>query len=255
VARRLSARERQIIELVTVGLTTKQIATVLRIAPSTVDWHIANAIAKLHASNRTEAVAIVLRAGDLASAPVGPLRGAATWMAGHWRSAAAAILVAVAFPLLVASDVRRVEPEGPSTTPAATLAPGSAAPLIGPGGAPLRTLTPAVTQPPASATVGPSAPPGSATAAPAPVLTAAPAPVVTTIPTATSLPLPTISSLPSATLPAAPSLAPSLAPPATLPALVSPLPTVAPPTVPLPTIGTPALPTIPPAPSLPPSLP
>lgn len=248
MARRLSARERQIIECVSVGLTTKQIATLLRIAPSTVDWHIANAIAKLRAANRAEAVAIVLRGGDLLAPPADPLRGVATWMAHRWRTAAAALLLAVAFPLLVASDVRRVDPEGPSTTPAATLAPGSAAPLIGPGGAPLRTLMPDVTSPPAQATGGASAPPGGATAAPAPVLTAAPAPVVTTIPTTTILPLPTISSLPSASLPAAPSLAPSLAPPTTLPATVPPLPTLAP----LPT-GLPQVPvgTASPLPSLP----
>jgi len=59
----LSIRETQIIRLVAAGMTTKAIAATLSIAESTVNWHVGNALAKLGASSRAEAVAIVMRDG------------------------------------------------------------------------------------------------------------------------------------------------------------------------------------------------
>jgi DNA-binding CsgD family transcriptional regulator len=58
----LSPREREAIALVAAGKTTKEIAAALSIAESTVNWHVGNALTKLGASTRAEAVAIALRA-------------------------------------------------------------------------------------------------------------------------------------------------------------------------------------------------
>jgi DNA-binding CsgD family transcriptional regulator len=57
----LSPREDEILELAAAGRSTKEIAAELSIAQSTVNWHVGNALTKLDASNRTEAVAKVLR--------------------------------------------------------------------------------------------------------------------------------------------------------------------------------------------------
>lgn len=52
----LSERERDVLELVTKGLSNKQIAKVLLIAPETVKWHLKNIYSKLGVSGRTLAV-------------------------------------------------------------------------------------------------------------------------------------------------------------------------------------------------------
>src|SRR5687767_15733345 len=59
--RDLSPRQREILALVAAGRTSKEIAGELGISESTVNWHIANVFARLGASSRAEAVAVVLR--------------------------------------------------------------------------------------------------------------------------------------------------------------------------------------------------
>lgn len=54
---RLSARQREILELVAKGLTNDEIAGVLKVAPTTVRTHISQVLARLELSNRTEAAA------------------------------------------------------------------------------------------------------------------------------------------------------------------------------------------------------
>jgi DNA-binding CsgD family transcriptional regulator len=61
----LSPRETEILRYVAAGRTTKEIATALDVAESTVDWHIANVLEKLGAASRAEAVAIAMRDGLL----------------------------------------------------------------------------------------------------------------------------------------------------------------------------------------------
>lgn len=53
----LSARQREILELVAKGLTNDEIAGVLRIAPATVRTHLSQVLARLELTNRTEAAA------------------------------------------------------------------------------------------------------------------------------------------------------------------------------------------------------
>src|ERR671924_423974 len=57
----LSARERQILELLAEGLRVKEIAERLQLSPATVHTHVRNAIAKLEVDTRTEAVALAVR--------------------------------------------------------------------------------------------------------------------------------------------------------------------------------------------------
>jgi DNA-binding CsgD family transcriptional regulator len=57
----LSPRQREILALVAAGRTSKEIASVLGISESTVNWHLANVFARLGASSRAEAVALALR--------------------------------------------------------------------------------------------------------------------------------------------------------------------------------------------------
>ena len=58
----LTTREREVLALVAKGLTNDRIAQQLRISAETVQTHVRNVMAKLHASTRTEAVASALRA-------------------------------------------------------------------------------------------------------------------------------------------------------------------------------------------------
>ena len=57
----LSQRERQIVQLLARGLSSKQIGGALEISTSTVNQHIRNLLLKLRAANRTHAVAIAVR--------------------------------------------------------------------------------------------------------------------------------------------------------------------------------------------------
>ena len=59
----LTSREQEVLQLVTEGKTNREIADVLFIAESTVNFHMKNILSKLHLRNRAEAVAYALRSG------------------------------------------------------------------------------------------------------------------------------------------------------------------------------------------------
>jgi LuxR family transcriptional regulator, transcriptional regulator of spore coat protein len=61
----LTAREQQVLELVAQGLSAKEIAQVIDIAPRTVERHIENVRLKTRARNRTHMVTLALEAGIL----------------------------------------------------------------------------------------------------------------------------------------------------------------------------------------------
>lgn len=61
----LTGREREILKLISHGNTSETVAAILGIAGRTVDAHIANAGAKLGASNRIHAVATALRLNEI----------------------------------------------------------------------------------------------------------------------------------------------------------------------------------------------
>jgi LuxR family quorum sensing-dependent transcriptional regulator len=58
---KLTPRQREILAYMTKGLTNVEIAKILSIRKDTVEEHVNLLLAKLYASNRTEAVAIALR--------------------------------------------------------------------------------------------------------------------------------------------------------------------------------------------------
>jgi DNA-binding NarL/FixJ family response regulator len=62
-AEALTARERQVLELLAEGLPNKAIARRLGISDQTVKFHVASVCAKLGAANRTEAVRRAVRRG------------------------------------------------------------------------------------------------------------------------------------------------------------------------------------------------
>jgi DNA-binding NarL/FixJ family response regulator len=62
----LTAREREILELIAEGAANRRIAARLAISRHTVKFHVASILAKLGARTRTEAVTLALRAGLLA---------------------------------------------------------------------------------------------------------------------------------------------------------------------------------------------
>ena len=62
----LTLREREVLDLVALGLPNKAIAERLAISDQTVKFHVASIIAKLGASNRTDAVRRALRSGLIA---------------------------------------------------------------------------------------------------------------------------------------------------------------------------------------------
>lgn len=59
----LTARERQVLQMLAGGLGNKEIASRLKISEHTVKFHVASILGKFGASSRTEAVAIGLRRG------------------------------------------------------------------------------------------------------------------------------------------------------------------------------------------------
>jgi DNA-binding CsgD family transcriptional regulator len=61
----MSAREREVMELVAAGATTDQMAGRLFISQETVRRHVKNAMTKLDAHTRAQAVAIAVRRGEL----------------------------------------------------------------------------------------------------------------------------------------------------------------------------------------------
>ena len=60
-----TAREQQILELVAQGLSAKEVAQEIEIAPRTVERHIENVRLKTRARNRTHMVTLALEAGIL----------------------------------------------------------------------------------------------------------------------------------------------------------------------------------------------
>lgn len=61
----LTLREREILTLVALGHTGVQIAEQLVLAPTTIQTHVTNALAKLKARNRAHGIATALRIGEL----------------------------------------------------------------------------------------------------------------------------------------------------------------------------------------------
>ncbi len=61
----LTAREREVLGLMALGLPNKQIAARLSISLHTVKFHVASVLAKLGAASRTEAVTLGARRGDV----------------------------------------------------------------------------------------------------------------------------------------------------------------------------------------------
>ncbi|MGK7888884.1 MAG: LuxR C-terminal-related transcriptional regulator [Leptolyngbyaceae cyanobacterium] len=61
----LSERERQIVELVTIGMTNQEISEELAISKRTVDNHISNILTKTATSNRVELVRWALKWGKV----------------------------------------------------------------------------------------------------------------------------------------------------------------------------------------------
>ena len=61
----LTAREREVLQLMASGLPNKQIAARLGISAHTVKFHVASVLAKLGAASRTEAVTLGARRGDV----------------------------------------------------------------------------------------------------------------------------------------------------------------------------------------------
>lgn len=62
---RLSGRERQVVTLLACGASVEQIAAELSVAPSTAKTHMRNALRRLGARNRANAVALAIRAGEI----------------------------------------------------------------------------------------------------------------------------------------------------------------------------------------------
>ncbi len=61
-ARQLSARQLEVLEMVSRGLTNHEIATLLHLSVHAVKFHLASIYEKLGVSNRTEAAVTYLRA-------------------------------------------------------------------------------------------------------------------------------------------------------------------------------------------------
>lgn len=75
---KLSAREREVLELLTKGASNKEIASALGISENTVKNHLKNILEKLHLENRVQAAAFALREGviHLHVGKAGPTGGA-----------------------------------------------------------------------------------------------------------------------------------------------------------------------------------
>ncbi len=61
----LTAREHQVLELVALGLSAKEVAQEIDIAPRTVERHIENVRLKIRARNRTHMVTLAMELGLL----------------------------------------------------------------------------------------------------------------------------------------------------------------------------------------------
>jgi DNA-binding NarL/FixJ family response regulator len=63
----LTDREFEILKLIAMGHSNKEIAATLGIATSTVEWHVHTILQKLGAANRVQAVVIAMRLGCIAA--------------------------------------------------------------------------------------------------------------------------------------------------------------------------------------------
>ena len=122
MASQLSPRQREILDLVAEGRTSKEIAVALGISESTVNWHLANAFERLGASSRAEAVALAIRANgdDRRNEPPTRARPAAAPPRAAWpRLLAIAVVIAIAGALLGGATVAtlRLGPIGPFEAP------------------------------------------------------------------------------------------------------------------------------------------
>lgn len=61
----LTSRECEVLALIAEGKTNQEIAEILFVSPTTVKTHIQNILQKLHASDRTQAAVLAIRAGIL----------------------------------------------------------------------------------------------------------------------------------------------------------------------------------------------
>ena len=129
MASQLSPRQREILDLVAEGRTSKEIATTLGISESTVNWHLANAFQRLGASSRAEAVALAIRSNGVdrlneptARARRPPAAVPAATRAAWPRLAAVAIAIAIGGALLGGATVAtlRLGPIEPVPTPTAS---------------------------------------------------------------------------------------------------------------------------------------
>jgi len=59
----LTRQEREVLRLVAVGHTDREIAVALSIRPRTAEWHVANILRKLGLGSRTAAAAYAIRQG------------------------------------------------------------------------------------------------------------------------------------------------------------------------------------------------
>ena len=225
MASQLSPRQREILDLVAEGRTSKEIAVTLGISESTVNWHLANAFERLGASSRAEAVALAIRSNGADRAPAASPKRLSPTIAsarvGWPRLVAIAIAIGIAGALLGGATVAtlRLEPLGPmqgppasptsggDRTPTSSPASGTHEEVVGGGIVPVDS----------GSGVGPDPTVGPLPESPATLLPAATAPPLPSV----SVPLPT---------PALPSLPVSSPPLPSLP-LPTPIPT---PRLPLP---------------------
>jgi DNA-binding CsgD family transcriptional regulator len=221
VASQLSPRQREILDLVAEGRTSKEIAVTLGISESTVNWHLANAFERLGASSRAEAVALAIRSNGAKPAAARPAQVSPAPASMAWpRLVAIAIAIAIAGALLGGATVATFH-LGQAPVP-------TASPENRSGGS--ATSAPRSSSGP-EAVGGETGPVGSAE--PAPDATGAPLPVPSTL-----APLPVLS---APTLPAVPvTLPPAVLP--TLPVTPPPLPGPSLPPLPSLPIPTPTLP-------------
>ena len=217
MASQLSPRQREILDLVAEGRTSKEIAVTLGISESTVNWHLANAFERLGASSRAEAVALAIRSNGADQAPhstrrvpAAAARARITWP----RLMAIAVAIAIAGALLGGATVAtlRLGPVQPPTAPPASTATptsspagGSADDLVGGGIVPVEDgvgpdpITGPLPASPATLLPAVSAPPLPSVQVPVPTPALPSLPV--TPPPLPSLPLPTPVPTPRLSLP------------------------------------------------------
>jgi PAS domain S-box-containing protein len=70
----ISARQREILELVSSGMSTNEIAKHLSLAPATVRNHLRNLLRELDAHSRVEAIVAAQRVGLLSARPLSPTK-------------------------------------------------------------------------------------------------------------------------------------------------------------------------------------